>query len=90
MGQSFPLILLDSHPQSTLEERHVRRLFHNGASGMLDPFAKLTALDYRYHGHGPVQGSPNSTIGLEYGEYPLEIQCSTCFLERFKLGVQSR
>jgi hypothetical protein len=52
------------------------------------------ALDYRYHGPGPAVGKlkPNVTvgIGLEYDEYPLEIQCSTCFLQRFKLGFMSR
>jgi len=48
------------------------------------------ALDYRYHGPGPAQGTLNSSLGLEYDEYPLEIQCSSCFLQRFKLGFMSR
>ncbi|KAF2732644.1 hypothetical protein EJ04DRAFT_390869, partial [Polyplosphaeria fusca] len=52
------------------------------------------ALDYRYHGPGPAVGklNPNETVGLglEYDEYPTEIQCSSCFLQRFKLGFMSR
>ncbi|PVI07195.1 carbohydrate-binding module family 50 protein [Periconia macrospinosa] len=50
------------------------------------------ALDYLYHGPGPASGrvNPNSTMGLEYDEYPLEIQCSSCFLQRFRLGFMSR
>jgi hypothetical protein len=49
------------------------------------------ALDYRTL-PAPATGTlnPNSTIGLEYDEYPLEIQCSSCFLQRFKLGFMSR
>lgn len=47
-------------------------------------------MDYTYKGPGPAPGSLNSTLALEYDEYPLEIQCSSCYLQRFKLGFMSR
>ncbi|KAH2126337.1 hypothetical protein KXV35_006781, partial [Aspergillus fumigatus] len=51
---------------------------------------RKAALDYRYIGKPPAEGTLNSSLGLEYDEYPLEIQCSPCFLQRFKLGFMSR
>ncbi|KAL4901141.1 hypothetical protein BDW74DRAFT_181995 [Aspergillus multicolor] len=49
------------------------------------------SLDYWYNRTDPLpdRGWTNTSI-LEYDEYPLEIQCSTCFLERFKLGFSSQ
>ncbi|RDW67396.1 uncharacterized protein DSM5745_09262 [Aspergillus mulundensis] len=49
------------------------------------------SLDYWYNRTEPLtdRGWTNTSI-LEYDEYPLEIQCSTCFLERFKLGFSSQ
>ncbi|KAI4693341.1 uncharacterized protein J4E88_001712 [Alternaria novae-zelandiae] len=55
---------------------------------------KEQALDFRYKGAEPARGTlkqdPNQFGGLEYDEYPTEIQCSSCFLKRFKLGFMSR
>jgi hypothetical protein len=50
-----------------------------GNSGT-DYFLEPISPDWKGHGHdGP----------LEYDEYPLEIQCSECFLARYKLGIES-
>jgi hypothetical protein len=55
---------------------------------------KMKALDYRYKGAEPARGTlkqdPKQFGGLEYDEYPTEIQCSSCVLKRFKLGFMSR
>lgn len=55
-----------------------------------DIFIQLLALDYVYTGHPEAMGDLSSAVILEYDEYPLEIQCSSCFLQRFKLGFSSR
>jgi hypothetical protein len=55
---------------------------------------KMQALDYCYKGAEPARGTlkqdPKQFGGLEYDEYLTEIQCSSCFLNRFKLGFMSR
>jgi hypothetical protein len=54
-----------------------------------NPPPKL-ALDYVYTG-GPQQSANYGwQEALESDEYPLEIQCSPCFLNRFTLGYTSR
>lgn len=55
--------------------------FHSG---------QKSALDYVYTGRNAPVGDLGSNQTLEYDEYPLEIQCSKCFLDRFKLGFASR
>lgn len=40
--------------------------------------------------NGSLGPNSHAGLGLEYDEYPQEIQCSNCFLEWFKLGFTSQ
>ncbi|KAI6878955.1 hypothetical protein KC360_g8998 [Hortaea werneckii] len=46
-----------------------------------DYFFEPISLDWRGHGHD---------LPLEYDEYPLEIQCSECFLAQYRYGIESK
>ncbi|KAI7495045.1 hypothetical protein KC367_g7660 [Hortaea werneckii] len=46
-----------------------------------DYFLEPISLDWRGHGHD---------LPLEYDEYPLEIQCSECFLAQYRYGIESK
>ncbi|RMY32967.1 hypothetical protein D0866_06242 [Hortaea werneckii] len=46
-----------------------------------DYFLEPTSPYWRGHGHG---------VPLESDEYPLEIQCSECFLAQFRHGIESK
>lgn len=50
----------------------------------------LLALDYVYTGGPQLSANYGWQEALESDEYPLEIQCSPCFLNRFTLGYTSR
>ncbi|RMY56732.1 hypothetical protein D0865_03497 [Hortaea werneckii] len=46
-----------------------------------DYFLEPILPDWRGHGHD---------LPLEYNEYPLEIQCSECFLAQYRHGIESK
>ncbi|KAI7336596.1 hypothetical protein KC315_g2680 [Hortaea werneckii] len=46
-----------------------------------DYFLEPISLDWQGHGHD---------LPLEYDEYPLDIQCSECFLAQYRYGIESK
>ncbi|KAF7884808.1 hypothetical protein EAF00_010626 [Botryotinia globosa] len=50
----------------------------------------MSAMDYYVNAADPIDDDNYGWISaLDFDEYPLEIQCSSCFLQKFKAGYES-
>ncbi|KAF8859499.1 hypothetical protein BDZ45DRAFT_358156 [Acephala macrosclerotiorum] len=53
--------------------------------------SQLAALDYYMERGDPIDDDNYGwPLPLEFDEYPLEIQCSSCFLQTFKYGLENK
>ncbi|KAA8564642.1 hypothetical protein MFRU_013g01880 [Monilinia fructicola] len=51
---------------------------------------EMSAMDYYADAAEPIDDDNYGWVGaLDFDEYPLEIQCSSCFLQNFKAGYES-